>query len=255
VNKSKVSGQFSEETPVLSAKELLERTAERLSRLGGQIFAVSPYSQYYDDWLVNLRQVVAEFESNSVVNADEVFTNERAQIFSDVSGELAKRKIQEDELNAAINTLTETNHLIVETDTAYATQNREIAAKRNNEIERLTKAVHDLEGQLDHAQKMKTSFFKPSAKKNREKDIDAVSQKLIAAKSKLETAVQNFAVEQEKLHDQYEKKKQEAMERVRILEKEITDAEIDTSLAVRQATCDALHRAAKALLERKITQP
>ena len=53
-----------EETPEFSAKEVVEKTLGSLSKLGNQIFALSPFSQYFDDWLVNLRQIISEFESN-----------------------------------------------------------------------------------------------------------------------------------------------------------------------------------------------
>jgi chromosome segregation ATPase len=250
-HRNKATGQFAEETIVVSMDDLLNKTIERLNKLGGQTFAVSPFSQYFDDWLVNLRQVITEFESSPALNSDELFANERSRVLSEITDELAKRRILEAELDASIRKLTETNHIIAETDAAYAAQNREIAAKRNSEIERLTKAVHELENQLDRAQKTKTSFFNPSAKKNKAKEVAAANQNLVTTKSELETAVQNFAAEQEKLHDQYEKKKQEAMEKVRILEKEIADGETDTSLAVRQAACDTLAKAANALVKRK----
>ncbi len=252
-HKNKARSQFAEETPVVSMNGLLDKTVERLNKLGGQTFAISPFSQYFDDWLVNLRQVITEFESSPALDSDNLFANERSQALSEITNELAKRRIQEAELNASIKKLTETNHIIAETDAAYAAQSREIAAKRNSEIERLTKTVHDLESQLDRTQKTKTNFFNPSAKKNKAKEIAAANQNLMTTKSELETAVQNFAAEQEKLHDQYEKKKQEAMEKVRVLEKEIADGETDTSLTVRQAACDTLAKAARALVNRKTT--
>jgi len=253
--KSKIKGQFAEETPVLSPQEILEKTAERLGKLGTQTFALSPFSQYFDDWLVNLRQVIAEFESYPGVNTDEAFTKERTQIFSDVEGELAKRRLQEAELNTSAKALADNNHLLVETDASYASQNREIAAKRNGEIERLTRIVQELESELSLAQKTKTNFLNPFAKNTKAQNVAAANQKLIASKSELEITVQNFAVEQEKLHDAYEKKKLEIMEKVRTLERQITDIEIDTSAPVRKATSESFIEAAEALLQRKTSSP
>ena len=253
--KSKIKGQFAEETPVLSPQEILEKTAERLGKLGTQTFALSPFSQYFDDWLVNLRQVIAEFESYPGVNTDEAFTEDRTQIFSDVEGELAKRRLQEAELNTSAKALADNNHLLVETDASYASQNREIAAKRNGEIERLTRIVQELESELSLAQKTKTNFLNPFAKNTKAQNVAAANQKLIASKSELEITVQNFAVEQEKLHDAYEKKKLEIMEKVRTLERQITDIEIDTSAPVRKATSESFIEAAEALLQRKTSSP
>ncbi len=253
--KSKVRGRFAEEAPVLSPQEILEKTADRLGKLGAQTFALSPFSQYFDDWLVNLRHIIAEFESNPAVNADEEFARERAQIFSNVEGELTKRRLQETELNASAKALADDIHLLVETDAAYASQNREIAAKRNVEIERLTKIVQELESEFDLAQKTKTNFLNPFAKNTKAQKVAAANQKLTGAKSELEIAVQNFAVEQEKLHDEYQKKKQEITEKVRTLEKQITDIETDTSATVRKTASEALIKAGETMLQRKTASP
>ena len=79
------------ETPEFSAKEVVEKTLGGLSKLGNQVFALSPFSQYFDDWLANLRQIISEFESNSAINVDEQFVKERSQIFLDVEGALAEK--------------------------------------------------------------------------------------------------------------------------------------------------------------------
>jgi hypothetical protein len=63
--------------------------------------------------------------------------------------------------------------------------------------------------------------------------------------------VHSFSVEQEKLHDKYEKRKQAVIEKVRSLEKEVEKLETDGSLEVRQAACEALVNAVNALLQRK----
>jgi hypothetical protein len=41
----------------------VEKTLGKLHGLGSQKFAVSPFSQYFDDWLLNVREVLSEFES------------------------------------------------------------------------------------------------------------------------------------------------------------------------------------------------
>ena len=88
-----------EETPEVSAQEVAEKTLNSLGKLGNQIFALSPFSQYFDDWLVNLRQVISEFESNPAIAADEQFTKERTQIFLDVEAALAQNRLEESNLN------------------------------------------------------------------------------------------------------------------------------------------------------------
>jgi hypothetical protein len=240
-----------EEAPLQSSEEVMEKTLGILNRLGSQTFALSPFSQYFDDWLVNLRQVVSEFESNPAIAIDEAFVKERTQILADVEGELAKRKLKEAELETSANALAENNHLLVEIDVQYAAQTRELAQKRNRNNENLTKNVHDLEEELSNTEQIKTSFLNPFAKKAKNQKRAEVTQKLDAAKKELELAVQGFGVEQEKFHDEYEKKKQATIERVQSLEKEIVNIETDSSLETRQTATSALGNAVKALIQRK----
>jgi hypothetical protein len=240
-----------EEAPVQSSEEVMEKTLGSLNRLGSQTFALSPFSQYFDDWLVNLRQVVSEFESSPAITVDEAFVKERTQILADVEGELAKKKLKETELETSAKALAEINHLLVEIDAQYAAQTRELAQKRNRDIERLTKNVHNLEEELSLTEQIKTSFLNPFAKKAKTQKKEEVTQKLAAAKKELELAVQGFGVEQEKFHDEYEKKKQAALERVQSLEKEIVNIETDSSLETRQTATNALGNAVKALIQRK----
>jgi hypothetical protein len=249
--KSRSSGKQSlEEAPELSTAELAEKTVGSLGKLGTQIFALSPFSQYYDDWLVSLRQVIAEFESDPAVAADEAFAKERLQVFTDVERALAELRLKEDQMEQTSRTLSDTNHLLVDADAEYAHQTHELSAKRDSDIERLTNNMHDLEEELEKVRQMRTSFFGFTKKAKSIKEAEA-NQKLTAAKAELEVAVQNFDVEQEKLHDEYEKKKQELMEKVRELEKQIANIESDSSTEVRKATCDTLADAVKASLQRK----
>jgi hypothetical protein len=244
--------KYAEEEPVPSAQEIVKKTLSSLSRLGTQTFALSPYSQYYDDWLVNLRQVISEFESVSVEKVDEEFVKDRAQVFANVEGELAKNRLGEGELEASAKALRENNHLLVETDAAYASQTRELAEKRNSEIEKLAKNVNALDEELVRIGQMRTSFF-GFTKKAKAKKLEEATQRLNAAKNELELAAQGFKVEQEKLHDEYEKKKQGTIERVQSLDKEIVNIENDTSVETRQVAAAALANVVNALLQRNAT--
>jgi uncharacterized membrane protein len=239
-----------EQTSAPSLQQVEEKFLANLERLGEQKFAVSPFSQYYDDWLMNLRQEVSQFESDPAVNADEEFVTVRTQFFADIEGELAKLRLKEADLDASAKALSENNHLLVELDAQYATQTRVLAQKRNSEIENLTKTVHDLEEEIARVGQMKTSFFGFTKRAKRKKE-EELTQQLTAAKKEAELAVQNFGVEQEKLHDDYEKKKQETITKVQSLEKEIVDIETDKSSEPRKNVAAALTEAVKALVQRK----
>jgi len=253
--KQRSSGKyFEEETPV-SAKEVMDRTLLSLSKLGSQIFAISPFSQYFDDWLVSLRQTISEFESNQAIKIDEQFVKERSQVFMDVEGALAEKRLQESNLTGEAKELADNNHLLVETDKEYAEKTRELSFKRNAEVQRLSHRVQELEDDLASQQEIKISIFKIRARKKAAEKLAQTQKDLRSTKNELEVALESFSAEQEKLHDNYEKKKQEITDRVDSLHKELEKLETDTSIESRQTACNGLANAVKALLQRISQQP
>jgi hypothetical protein len=250
--KKRSSGKYLlEERQVPTSEEIVEKTLGRLNSLAGQIFAFSPFSQYFDDWLLSLRSVLSEFELNPVSNVDDEFVKERSQVISNVELKLAERRREEAALGEAVKRLADQNHLLVEIDVEYAKASREISLRKNIEIQRLTRNVHDLEEELDQISRMKTSIFTPFSKKTKSHRKAEATQKLNSAKGELESVVQNFTVEQEKLHDEYEKKKQAVIEQVRNLEKDVEVLETDGSAVERRVACEALVNAVNAFLQRK----
>jgi chromosome segregation ATPase len=239
-----------EEIPEVSTQEVAQKTLNSLGKLGNQIFALSPFSQYFDDWLVNLRQVISEFESNPAITADEQFAKERAQIFLDAEGSLAEKRLQESNLTAEAKALADNNHLIVETDKEYAEQTRERSIKRNAEVQRLSSKIRELEDQLASQQEVKISFYQIKAKRKAAQQLSQTTQTLKVTKNELEVTLQTFTAEQEKLHDNYEKRKQELNENSDRLHKELEKLEIDTSTTIRQETSNALANAVNSLMKR-----
>ena len=250
--KKRSSGKYLlEESQVPTSEEIVEKTLGRLHNLAVQIFAFSPFSQYFDDWLLTLKSVLSEFESNPAINVDDEFVKERSQVISNVELKLAERRREEAALGEATKKLADQNHLLVQIDTEYATATRKLSSRRNSEIQRLTRNVHDLEEEVDRIGRMKTSIFTPFSKKAKSHRKAEATQNLNSAKGELESVVQNFTVEQEKLHDEYEKRKQAVIRQVRNLEKEVEVLETDGSAVERRVACEALINAVNALLQRK----
>ena len=234
----------------IAPETIVERTLNSLKRLGDQKFAVSPFSQYFDDWVVNLKRVLSEFESGHVAKVDEAYMNERQRILAKVENELAELKQKETCLDPAVRELANKNHRLVEIDAKYAARTRELGPKRNPEIQRLTLDVQSVEEELERVKGLKTSLF-GFTKKARAKKEAEVRFKLESTKTELESSVQSFKVEEEKLHDQYQKEKQAVIERAQQLEKEVETLESDLSLMVRHEACAALIHRVNALLERQ----
>jgi hypothetical protein len=239
-----------EETPEATPQEVAERTINALNKLGIQIFALSPFSQYFDDWLINLKQAVSEFETNSAINVDEQFEKEVAQTFLDIEAALAEKRLQESNLTDEAKALADNNHLIVETDKEYAEKTRENSNKRNTEVQRLSNKIRQIEEDLAVQKEVKISFYKFNEKKRAEQKLHQLTQDLLESKNELEVTLGSFTAEQEKLHDSYEKRKQELNENSDHLQRELEKLETDTSIEVRQTACNNLVNSVKTLLQR-----
>ena len=243
-----------EESKASTFNEGVKKILGRLHSLGNQIFAFSPFSQYHDDWLLSLKSVLSEFESNPAVTVDEEFVRERSQVMAVVELKLAERRREEAVLVEATRRLADQNNLLVQIDRDYATATRKLASKRNREIKRLTHRVHDFGEELDEASRMKASIFSPFARRAKSNRTAEVKRKLDTAKSELDSVVKAFKVDQEKLHDKYEEKKQAVIKQVRSLKREIESLETDGSVEDRRFACEELVNAVKALLQRKTSE-
>jgi uncharacterized phage infection (PIP) family protein YhgE len=220
-----------------------------LGRLGNQIFALSPFSQYFDDWLLNLRQTVSEFESQPSVTVDEQFQKEQAQILQDIEGALAENRLKESSLTEEAKALADVNHQIADADKEYAEKTRELSNKRNAEVQRLTTKVGELEEDVASQQSLKFGFFQFKEKKLAQQKLTTTHQELKTTKNQLETTVASFGAEQDKLHDSYEKRKQDLSEASDRLHKELEKLETDTSADARKNACDQLAECVNSLLE------
>jgi DNA repair exonuclease SbcCD ATPase subunit len=238
-----------EETPQISPQEVAQRALSGVERLGNQIFALSPFSNYFDDWLINLRQIVEDFESNPAIKVDEQFQKTKTQIFQDITDALAQSKLSESNLSAEAKALIDNNHNIAEADKEYAEKTRDLSNHRNSEITRLSNNVRQLEEELDAQQNVKVKFYQFNEKKRAQEKLDQLTKNLATAKIKSETTLQNFTAEQEKLHDTYEKRKQELNQESDRLHQELEKLETDTSLPARQTACNALTDAINELMK------
>jgi vacuolar-type H+-ATPase subunit I/STV1 len=250
--KHRSSGKYLlEEEHVPTSEEVVEKTLDRLRSLGNQTFAVSPFSAYFDDWLMSLKDVLVAFESNPSVSVDEQFVKERAQILADAERELEERRRKEISLGEAIKSLSDNKSLLERIQTDYAEGVREIERRKNSEIKRLNGSIAVFRGELDDLAKVKAGLFRAVSKKAKAQKKADLTQKLNAAQKELELTVPRSAAEQESLRSEYEKRKQLVTEQIGKLQKEVEGSEVDGSLATRRVACEALVNAVNALLQRK----
>jgi hypothetical protein len=243
-----------EENHVAAAEEVVEKTLKRLRTLGSQRFASSPYSEHFGRWLLNLMDVLSEFESSPTITADDQFVKERSQILSNVELELEERRRKEVFLEESIRSLSDSKILLERIEEESATRAREIEGRKNSEIKRLNGEIDSLRGELDDIARMKAGIFRAISKKARAQKKAEVTQRLNATQSELELTMQNFTTEQERLRDEYKRKKQPVIAQIRDHQKEIEHIEADGSLENRRVACETLVNAVNALLQRKTFQ-
>jgi hypothetical protein len=242
-----------EENLVETAEEVVEKTLKRLHTLGTQKFASSPYSEHFSRWQTDLAYVMSEFESSPTISTDDQFVKERSQILLNVELKLEERRREETALEEAAKSLSDNKILLKRIEEEYATKAREFEGRKNGEIKRLNNKIDGLRAELDEVAIMKAGFFRAISKKDKAQKEAETTQKLKTAQDELTLAMQGFTEEQERFQDEYERKKQPIIVRMRGYEKEIAPLDIDGSAEDRQIACEALANAVNGLLQRKMS--
>jgi chromosome segregation ATPase len=253
--KHRSSGKYLlEEAHAPTSEEVVEKTLGRLRSLGNQTFAVFPFSAYFDDWLVNLKDALIAFESSPNMGVDEQFLKERSQILANVERALEERRSGESSLEEAVKSLSDSRILLEQIGGEYAAGVRALEGRKNGEVTRLRGNVADLKGELDELARVKTGLFRAISKKAKAQKEAEVTQELNDAQSELELTMRNFNAEKESLRNEYEQKKQPVITQIRDCEKKNERMETDDSLQDRRFACEALVNAMNAFLQRKTFQ-
>jgi hypothetical protein len=240
-----------EQKHIATAKEVSEGTLKRLHTLGSQKFGSSPFSEHFDCWLMNVKAVLSEFESNPNISVDEQFLRERSQILSIIEQQLEQRRLREVSLDEEQRNLSECKNILEQFKTEYLTMTKEIRRQRNREIKRLYRDIGRLKRDQDEVIRMKTGFFRGVSKKGREQKEMEISQRLTDEQRALELATLNFKVAQGKLRDEYEKKSTPVLNQMKNFQKKLDDGETDGSLEDRWFACEALIDAVNSFLQRR----
>ncbi len=234
-----------------SFQEVAEKTLGRLSNLGDQTFAFSPFNQYFEDWLRSLRSVIAEFESNPNVEVDEEFIEARSQLIASIELRLSEIKREEKVLENATRKLAKQRNLLVQINREHSYANEKLAWKRISEIKRLTRRIRELEEDLGEINQTKVRMFSPLARRSKSRKKSELTRKLDVAKGELELIKKEIESKQEQLLVKYREKKQAVIKEMRGLEEKVGSFETDGSKEDRRVACEELMKAVKALLERE----
>jgi uncharacterized damage-inducible protein DinB len=245
-------GNFAaQENGLPAPEEIVNRTCATLHNLGSQRFALAPFGGHLDRWLVNLKDVLSEFESSPVITIDDQFAKERLRVISDVELDFARRRDKEASLSDIVKSLSENRAALEEIEENHAVTKKEFEERKEAEIKRHSANVADIKEELNKIVQMKAGIFRRVSKEVKAQKEAEATQKLHAAENDLASAEQHFAAEQEESEKKYEEKKQPITEQIQTLEKEIERQEIDDSVEVRRIVCESLVNAVNSLIQRK----
>jgi len=244
------SSYVQEEQHAPTLEEVSDMTLNRLRSLGNQRFALSPFSEHFSRWLVDVRNVVSEFESSPTISVDDQFLKERSQILSNAEVDLEERKRREATLDGITKDLSANRVLLEGIDEEYADKAKEIEGRKAKEVKRLSSNIDGLKEELDRIARIKTGIFRRVSEKAKAQKVAEATQKLNSEEKELASATQHFNAEKEKLRGEFEKKKQPVIEQMQGQQKEIESLEIDGSLETRRAACEALISTVEGFLQR-----
>jgi uncharacterized damage-inducible protein DinB len=247
-----------EEEHVATPAEVASRTLNSLSRLGDQRFAVAPFYDHYDRWLLNLRNVISDFENSSTITVDDRFKEERSRTLSNIELTLksgrAKETSNDDSARKLNRSLLDAKSLLAKTDREHAARKNEIASKRENAVKPVVTNLGRLRAELNRIVHMRAGFLRGISKKAKADKASEAAQKLDSTKKELAKIEQSFAHEEEELNSEYEQRRQQILERIKKHQGEIADIDAgmqtDDSLDARRATCDELVNSVNSLLQR-----
>jgi uncharacterized phage infection (PIP) family protein YhgE len=252
------SGYRLEEEHTVSAAEIIDRTLNSLSRLANQRFAVAPFHEHFDRWLLSVRNVLSEFEGSPAVNVDDHFKDECLRVVADIEVALKDRRVKEVSNDEAVRrldrNLLDAKSLLAQTEREYATKKSEIVAKRESAIKPVATNLGRFREELNRIARMRAGFLRGISKKAKAQKTIEASQKLDHTRNELATIEQSFATEQKKLRDEHEKRKHQILKQIANYQKEIESLEagtqIDDALDARHAACEALINAVNGFLQR-----
>ena len=247
-----------EEEHVATLTEIVDKTLNSLNRLGSQRFAVAPFHEHYDRWLLNVRNVLSEFEANSAVTVDDRFREESSQVLSDIDTALKDRRVKETSNDEAVRranrSLLDAKSLLAIADREHAVKMNEIAGKREHAIKPVVTNLGRVREEVNRIVRMRAGFLRGISKKAKMQKTTEATKKLDSTKKELAKIEQSFASGQQKLQIEYERSRRQILEQTTNYQKEIERLEAgmqaDDALDARQAACNALITAVNLLLQR-----
>lgn len=254
------SGYRLEEEHVATPTEVVDKTLNSLSRLGSQRFAVAPFHEHYDRWLLSVRNVLSEFEANPAVTVDDRFKEESSRVLSDIELTLkdsrAKETSNDEAVRRANRRLLDAKGLLAHAEREYAGKMSEIAGEREHAIKPVVTNLGKVREELNRIVRVRAGFLRGVSKKAKVQKTTEATQKLDSTKKELAKMEQSFASEQQRLRNEYQRTRRQILEQITDYQREIENLEAgiqtDDALGARHAACNALISAVNSLLQRTL---
>jgi hypothetical protein len=249
----RTSGSRREASGTQTRKEVVDRAITALETLGSQTFAMAPFNQHFDRWLKSLGSVLDDFEASKVVELDDKFREERAELLTAVEAALKAEQTKEASRETTIMGLHGSKDLLFHAEQEHDEKLREQATRRDAKLKELNTSIDALRTKLDEVLESKAGFLERFTKSKVKLEEDARSR-LAAAEKELDTAKASFAEELASLQGEYERERAVILEKVaaerREVDRLVAEAEVDGSVEVRRVACEELAGAVKGLVKR-----
>jgi len=208
--------------------------------------------------MLNVRNVLSEFEASSAAAVDDSFKEECTRVLSEIESTLDDRRTKEasnDEAVRKVNrNLLDIRSLLAQTEREYAARMSDFAAKRERAIKPVATNLGRLRQELSRISRMRAGFLRGITKKAKAQKTTEATQKLDTTKRELATIEQSFGAEEKNLKDDHERRRRQILKQIANYQREIENIEsgtkADDALDARHAACDALINAVNSLVQK-----
>jgi hypothetical protein len=254
-------GHRLEEEHITTPTEVVDKTFNSLSRLGNQRFAVAPFHEHYDRWLLSVRSVLSEFEANPTVTVDDRFKEESSRVLSGIELILKDRRVKETSNDEAVRrasrSVMDAKSLLAHAEREYAGKMSQIAGEKEHAVRPIVTNMGKVREELNRIVRMRAGFLRGVSKKAKAQKTTEATQKLDSTEKELTRIEQSFASEQQKLQNEYQRRRRQILEQIANYQREIENLEAgmqaDDALDARHAACNALISAVNSLLQRTLS--
>lgn len=247
--------KFAYQEPVsVNPQEVSARVMNALDHLGSQRFGMTPFSEHFRRWMVDIESVLNDFRSSLPNVADESFDTSIAEFVSNVRNELNSRINSEEGLSAKISELlgqlADNERKLAELESEQRSKVHE--AKRTTE-----KSVKKLRGEIDALDAQRLNLLRQRPKflerffGGTKTKVESSSRSLHSKRNDLLNREKGLKERLDVLKSDYdEKRKPLTAHQTELREKltELRSTTMDDALEVRRVACERIRQAISAAL-------